>query len=198
MGHDERTTGLRSRASFSDAQRRTIAAALDLFADHGVSGTSLQMIADRLGVTKAAVYHQFRTKDDLVLAVAEHELAGLDEAVGRAEAAPSPAEGRALLLHLVIDLAVERRRWVGALQNDPVMIRLLGTHQPLVDLMTRVYALLLGDEPANSDRMRIAIVSGAIGAAVVHPLVADLDDDTLRAELLAVADRLFAAFADVP
>jgi AcrR family transcriptional regulator len=30
-------------------------AALDLFAEHG--GTSLQMIADAIGITKAAVYH---------------------------------------------------------------------------------------------------------------------------------------------
>ena len=30
----------------------------------------------------------------------------------------------------VIDLAVERRRWVSALQSDPVIIRLLGEHEP--------------------------------------------------------------------
>ena len=44
-------------------------AALALFADNGVSGTSLQMIADAVGITKAAVYHQFRTKEQIVLAV---------------------------------------------------------------------------------------------------------------------------------
>ena len=190
-------TALRGRDTFSAAQLRIVDASLDLFADHGVSGTSLQMIADAIGVTKAAVYHQFRTKEEIVLAVAEHELTGLEEAVTAAEAAP-PTEARAALLHSVIDLAVDRRRWVGALQNDPVMIRLLGSHEPLVALMTRVYALLLGDDPATSDRVRIAIVSGAIGAAVVNPLVADLDDETLRSELLAVTDRLFAAFADIP
>jgi AcrR family transcriptional regulator len=48
----------------SAAQTRILIAALNLFADHGVSGTSLQMIADALGVTKAAVYHQFKTKDE--------------------------------------------------------------------------------------------------------------------------------------
>ena len=38
-------------------------AALELFARRGVSGTSLQDIADHLGVTKAAVYYQFRSKE---------------------------------------------------------------------------------------------------------------------------------------
>ncbi len=189
-------TPIRRPADFSAAERRVIAAALELFAERGVSGTSLQMIADAIGVTKAAVYHQFQTKDEIVLAVAEHELAELEDALVDAEGLPSRDESRLGLLTSVIDLAVQRRRWVNALQNDPVMIRLLATHPPLLDLMNRVYALLLGEEPATADRVRIAVVSGAIGAAVVHPLVADLDDATLRAELLAVAERLFDAFAD--
>ena len=41
---------------------------------HGSGGTSLQMIADAIGVTKAAVYHQYRTKDEIILAAAEDEL----------------------------------------------------------------------------------------------------------------------------
>lgn len=195
MAHEPQV--LRRPEDFTAAQRRIIAAALQLFADHGVSGTSLQMIADVIGVTKAAVYHQFRTKEEIVLAVAEHEFHALEAAVEEAEAAGSVEEARQALMTSVISMAVERRRWVQSLQNDPVMIRLLATHQPLMDLLTRAYALLLGDEPATSDRVRIAVLSGAIGAAVVHPLVADLDDDTLRNELLVVADRLFAAFADL-
>src|SRR6266700_5080217 len=46
------------------AKARIIAAASGLFAEHGVGGTSLQMIADAIGVTKAAVYHQFKAKDE--------------------------------------------------------------------------------------------------------------------------------------
>ena len=42
-------------------------------------------------------------------------------------------------------------------------------------------------------RVRAAMVSAAIGGAVMHPLVADVDDDTLRAELL----RLTAELLDV-
>ena len=56
-------------------------AALALFAEHGVSGTSLQMIADAVGITKAAVYHQFRTKEQIVLAVTERELGRLGPAL---------------------------------------------------------------------------------------------------------------------
>jgi AcrR family transcriptional regulator len=117
------------------AQRRTIAVALELFADHGVSGTSLQMMADQLGVTKAAIYYQFKTKNEIVLAVCEDEFASLEAAVEAAEQMTPRAAARAYLLEHVVDVA--------------------------------------------------------IGATVVHPLVADLDDATLRTELLVVARRIF-------
>ena len=185
------TTELRARAArYSPAQRRTIAAALDLFADHGVGGTSLQMIADTVGVTKAAIYHQFKTKEAIVLAVAEVELVLLEDALAEAEALPREA-GRFHLLERVVDVAIERRRWVNALQGDPVMIRLLGEHEPFVDLMNRVYSLLLDEQADDASLMRTAIVSAAIGAAIVHPIVAHFDDETMRAELLHVLRRLF-------
>jgi AcrR family transcriptional regulator len=179
------------RDRLSAAQLRSVAAALDLFGEHGVSATSFQMVADAIGVTKAAVYHQFKTKDALVLAVAEVELSSLEEAVNLAEAETSRQAARALLLEKVIDLAVVRRRWVNALQGDPVMIRLLGSHEPFVALMTRLYALLLDENADAGSQVRTAIVSSAVGGAIVHPLVAELDDETLRAELLNVTKRFF-------
>ena len=36
------------------------------------------MIADAIGVTKAAVYHQYNTKDEIILAVAQVVLARLE------------------------------------------------------------------------------------------------------------------------
>ena len=176
---------------YSAAQLRIITATLPLFGDHGVSGTSLQMIADALGVTKAAVYHQFNSKDEIVLAVASVELSRLEVAVEAAEAEASRLEARQVLLTQVIDLAVERRRMASALQGDPVMIRLLATHPPFQQLMERLYGLLLGEEPSDESRLRAAMAAASIGGAVTHPLVADLDDETLRALLLSSARSLF-------
>src|SRR5207344_2409641 len=90
----EAGTGSLATASYTAAQTRIIDAALDLFAEHGISGTSLQMIADALGVTKAAVYHQYNTKDEIILAVAQVVLAGLELAVNAAEAERSRARAR--------------------------------------------------------------------------------------------------------
>ena len=89
----------------SAAQVRVITAALDLFARHGVGGTSLQMIADEIGVTKAAVYHQFNTKDEIVLAAAEAELARLAAVIHAAETESSRTRARDARLRTVMLIA---------------------------------------------------------------------------------------------
>jgi AcrR family transcriptional regulator len=170
-------------ASHSAAQARVIEAALGLFAEHGISGTSLQMIAGAIGVTKAAVYHQYNTKDEIVLAVAEVVLAGLDAAVTAAEAERSRARAREVLLAEMIDLAVEQRRIAGILQRDPVMLRFLQEHEPFRHVMERLNRVLMGGAPDPRRRVQAATLAAAIAGAVIHPLVVEIDDDTLRSQL---------------
>jgi AcrR family transcriptional regulator len=172
------------------AQIRILRAALDLFADHGVSGTSLQMIADAVGVTKAAVYHKFKTKEEIVVAVAEMELATLEDALKAAEAQQDGTGARKVLLTEVVGMAVERRRWVRALQNDPVMVRLLGEHAPFRELITRLYAILLDESDDTEARISAALFSGAIAGTVINPLVDDIDDATLRSVLIQLTARM--------
>jgi AcrR family transcriptional regulator len=173
----------------SAAQMRIINAAQALFAQHGVGGTSLQMIADALGVTKAAVYHQFKTKDEIVIAVAGAELARVEALVDEAEATPDPRRARQALVERIVDLAVERRRMESSLLGDPVIIRHFAHHEPFRAVMDRLYRLLMGGDARPEARVSAAMFVAAIGGAVMHPLVVGLDDDTLRSELLRLAVR---------
>jgi len=177
----------------SPARTRVLNAALTLFAEHGVSGTSLQMIADDVGITKAAVYHQFRTKEHIVIAVTERELARLLPALADAEAQPDGPVARNVLLGRVIDMAVRDRRLVRTLQFDPVVVRLLAEYAPFQNFMDRLYRVLLGGRDDRS-RVEAAMLSGAISAAVMHPLVTDIDDETLRAKIAAISRRVL----DIP
>jgi AcrR family transcriptional regulator len=181
-------------ATHSAAQSRIVAAALELFAQHGVGGTSLQMIADAIGVTKAAVYHQFKTKEEIVIAAAEAELARLEAAVEVAESEPDPDTAREALVNRIVALAVERRRMESTLLGDPVIVRFFAHHEPYRQTMNRLYRLLLSDDRGPVDLVPAAMITAAIGGAVMHPLVADLDDDTLHSELLRLARR----FLDLP
>ena len=47
---------------YAAAQTRVMDAAVAPFGEHGIGGNSLQMIADSIGVTKAAVDHQHKAK----------------------------------------------------------------------------------------------------------------------------------------
>jgi AcrR family transcriptional regulator len=42
------------------------AVALELFSSRGYEKTSLREIAEKLGVTKAAIYHHFKTKEEII------------------------------------------------------------------------------------------------------------------------------------
>jgi AcrR family transcriptional regulator len=174
----------------SEAQLRTLDAALELFADHGVSATSYQMIADAVGVTKGAIYHQFKTKDELVIAVAELELSRLEDALEAAESLDCRDEAREFLLNRVIDHAVDHRRAANTLQFDPILVRLLSDHKPFQRFIERLYGMLVGDESGPDTQVRLAALTCVVGGTVAHPLVAGLDDNTLRRQLLDTARKI--------
>ena len=191
-GGDAATSiGERAR-QYSPAQRRTIDAALALFVDRGVGDTSLQMIAKAAGVTKAAIYYQFKTKEAIVLAVAEVELAGLEDAVDIALGEGGGPEARRRLLSRVIDIAVARRKAVGTLLSDPVLVRYLNEQELYRRLMSRLLAVLFGHDVADRSRVRAAVLATAVGAVANH-FVVDVDDDTLRRELFEVMVPLLPA-----
>jgi AcrR family transcriptional regulator len=171
---------------YTAAQNRVIAAARQLFITNGVNGTSLQMIADAVGITKASVYYQFKTKEEIAIAVAEEGMAPIEAALEIAEAAVDREHALDVVLVELVDLAIAQRRMVTLLQNDPVMVRLIADYEPFRTLMDRLYRLLAGDEDRDG-RVPAAMLSAAINGAVIHPLVADLDPDTLRANLLDLA-----------
>jgi AcrR family transcriptional regulator len=53
----------------SDTRRRIQEVARDLFLQQGVQRTSLQDIADKLGITKPALYYHFASREDLVRSI---------------------------------------------------------------------------------------------------------------------------------
>jgi AcrR family transcriptional regulator len=173
----------------SPAQARIITASLDLFARNGVGGTSLQMIADEIGVTKAAVYHQYKTKDEIVLTAAEAELARLEAVIDAAETKPSQKQARDVLIGGIIDLAIDRRRTVSTILSDPVIVGFFAQHETFRDVMHRMRRLLIGEDVEPQGSVRTAMFIAAISGAVMHPFVVDLDDDLLRVELLRLARR---------
>ena len=172
-------------ARYSPIKRRTIETALALFAQHGVGGTSLQMIADELGVTKAAVYHQFAVKEAIARAVIEVQLSPIEEALERAESIEPVGMRRDALLESVVAIVVANRSSLSTLQSDPVLFRMLNEYEPSLRMWVRLFAVFLGDDLDDRLRVRASVVAAAMGS-VVYPFVIDLDDQTVRDELLTI------------
>ncbi len=60
---------------------RTIAVAIELFYENGYQNTTLEMVADRLGVTKPFIYAHFSSKAELLAEICSHGIASSMEAI---------------------------------------------------------------------------------------------------------------------
>jgi AcrR family transcriptional regulator len=81
-----------SVAPAQSTRERIRAVAVDLFHQQGYGGTGLREIADLASVNVASIYHHFRSKEDLLLAIiVETCRATYEPAKRQLEAAPDPA-----------------------------------------------------------------------------------------------------------
>ncbi|SDG72544.1 DNA-binding transcriptional regulator, AcrR family [Sinosporangium album] len=72
----------------ADTRTRIQQTALRLFTEQGYEATSLREIAEALGVTKAALYYHFRTKEDIVLSLTDQRLQQLSALLAWAKSTP--------------------------------------------------------------------------------------------------------------
>ncbi len=89
-----------------DTRSRLREVALQLFAEQGYEKTSLREIAERLGVTKAALYYYFKSKEDIVRSLVEDYYTELDELVAWARTQPRDAAARAQVVSRYLDIVV--------------------------------------------------------------------------------------------
>ncbi|SEH03612.1 DNA-binding transcriptional regulator, AcrR family [Nonomuraea solani] len=159
-----------------------------LFTRHSFAGTSLQMIADELGVTKAAVYHHFRTREDLLTTVVEPVLEQLRGIIGTAETKRTPHARAEHLLTGYVALAVEHRAVVAVFATDAGAIEMLCAQPETSDLVDRQMALLAGVTPGPAGHVNATMVMAGIAAAT-GPAMLSLDDDALRQHLIEAGRR---------
>jgi AcrR family transcriptional regulator len=172
------------------ARDRVLAVALELFARHGVSGTSIQMIADELGVTKAAVYFQFNAKEGLLRAVVAPAIEELRALVEAAEAQRRRSDQVATALSGIVDLVIKNSRLNAVVLADPAVSRLAYEDPILRELTGRLDRLLTGPDPDARTVVAAVMVGGGLMAATTDPRLAGVDKDDLREYLLEIARRL--------
>jgi len=107
----------------TDTRQRALEVALELFAEHGYEQTSLREIADRLGVTKAALYYHFPSKEALLSGIVDSLVEPADELVAWSETQPRTIASRQEYLRRLADLLHGRwSQWISFVQqNQPVL-----------------------------------------------------------------------------
>jgi AcrR family transcriptional regulator len=78
----------------ADTRTRIQDVALELFIEQGYEATSLREIAEKLGVTKAALYYHFKTKEDIVASMMDARMAAMDELIAWAQGQPRTPQTR--------------------------------------------------------------------------------------------------------
>jgi len=90
-----------------DTRARIQQVALELFAEQGYERTSLREIAERLGVTKAALYYHFKSKEDIVRSFTEDYFARLDALIAWGGEQPPGAGTSRELIDRYITIVLE-------------------------------------------------------------------------------------------
>jgi len=172
----------------TDTRTRLIEVAVELFTRHSFAGTSLQMIADEIGFTKAAIYHHFRTREQLLAAILEPMLDELRTVVDSAESKRTAHARAEHMLSGYAALAVRNRGLVAVLATDPSVAAVLGERAEWGDLIRRQLALLADVDPGPAGEVKAAMVfAGMAGAA--GPTWGTFDDDWLRDHLVDAGRR---------
>ncbi|GAA3432753.1 TetR/AcrR family transcriptional regulator [Kutzneria kofuensis] len=169
----------RTRNAVLDTARR-------LFAERGFDGTSLQLIADTMGVQKANVYYYFRTKAAILEALLEGSIAAFDAMLDEAERLDGRAR-RELLVAGFVEQVVASRALSPLSRIDPGLRREGRIAEALEARSARGLRLMFGDEPTVEQQ---AAYYMATDVGPVVPRMTHLSDDELRDLLSGLCLRI--------
>jgi len=162
-------------------RERLLVVATELFEAHSVAGTSLQMIADRLGVSKPAIYHHFRSRDEIIGALMEPVFVDARAGVEHLEAL-SDGKRRRAAPQFYADFVVRHRRIINLVFFDRGALA-GGLAETVDELVDGVGEMLASSHETVRVDLGITLVYGAAALATRRQ---DLDDEQLREVLVAV------------
>jgi len=172
--------GMSARAAQAERTRQQILdTAQRLFNELGYDATSLQMIADEMGLTKAAVYYHFRAKGDILYAAM---LPGIQRLGALLDEAAAIRGRRARIEHLVngfVDFLVQNRHYAVMASTDPAAKR-GNLDDESKTMRRRALTLLFGDNPTGTERLAFNAV---FFTPECLPDLVDLTDSELREAL---------------
>jgi len=176
----------------ADTRARLLAAAAELFAEHGVDSVSVDAVAEAAGRTSGAVYAHFGSKQGLLLALLDEWKHSLVTVIGAEFELASSVEDRlrSVAANVVADPSEETRRmllleqelWLRAARDPEVASALDARLRDSHERLTRGFAEWIdaGTIPGGTGASDLAtafraVVLGLILQRRVAPELADVD-----------------------
>ncbi|TDC27311.1 TetR/AcrR family transcriptional regulator [Streptomyces sp. 8K308] len=173
----------------SDTRQRIQEVALELFAEQGYEKTSLREIAERLDVTKAALYYHFKTKEDIISSIFEDLTRPVDELIGWAREQPRTLETKHEVLRRYGANLAAAQPLFRFMHENQATVRDLQIRDALKVRMGDMLGLLVPEGAPLPARLRAVTAFMSLHAAVFALDALDVVDATVD-ERLATALEL--------
>lgn len=164
----------------TSAEIRAVAA--ELFARQGFEKTSLREVAERLGITKAALYYHFASKADLMRGIVQPLIDDVEVVL-----ADSRESGAERFLADYFDVVLRHRKVFELVIRDVGALAQLDLMEQMLSWRDRTYHMLVGADatPAQIAKATVAI-GGLQDCAITEGAVEDFRDAALAAAIAAL------------
>jgi AcrR family transcriptional regulator len=184
----------------ADTRTRIQEIALELFTEQGYEATSLREIAERLGVTKAALYYHFKTKEDIVASLMEDRLADLRELIAWAKTLPPTLDSRREILkrYSANMQRTSQHKLMRFMERNQTALRDNAKSEQFRDTMIQMLDLLCTKDDPPAVRLRAGMAVFAMHATWFVLAAPDITDEQRQAAGLEVALDLINAPVPAP
>ncbi|MEV6930444.1 helix-turn-helix domain-containing protein [Dactylosporangium sp. NPDC051485] len=159
--HAARVVRGRNRIHTGDSDAENVRAhiqrvALDLFIEEGYDKTSLREIAEKLGVTKAALYYHFPTKDDIVASLIEQRIKAVDALLDWANTQPRDSATRLKFIqrYSVLHDEFVHGNVIRFFERNQTLVNTLPAGIRLREQMGRIFDFLSDPEESLAQQLR--------------------------------------------
>ena len=164
--------------------RRIARLALERFRVGGFVGTSIADLAGALGVSKAAIYYHYRSKDALLHRLIDPLLDAIDACIGDHT---TPARTPRGLLGAYLAVLLAHREVVPLIATDVAVLNHPSIGPRLRAQNQQLRTLLTGPNTSPSARLRAEAALGAIWRPLIAEPPLDLTDATHQHTLIDAA-----------
>lgn len=149
-----------------ETRRLIMQAALDLFGTNGFARTSLREIAEKVGITKPALYYHFSSKDDLLIELVRPLQDAMADLLDRAEAAEPRPTGREFFT-AYFDVVMEHRQLSAWLSMDAASRAHPALSSKGWEQQERLIKLVRGEDDSFERSVQVACALGAMQVGIM-------------------------------